>query len=294
MRQIALGILCSGLIVTPALADEPASTPLRLDRALEGVSFSRPALTLNLTPAQAATVAVTSAPKVKVTVGADFPTVYYFRGYKQESDAAFTFQPFVDVGVAANDKVKFNFGSWNSIHSGSLSDREDLGGEGGSFYETDFYASATTGVLKTTYTSYMYPGTTDLSAIHELMFSAGFDDSASKFPLGPSAAIAFEFSKPAGVDKGIYLELGVTPGIPMGDESPVTIAVPIKFGFSLKDYYGGDGFGYFSGGVALSVPINDVFEVHGSALGYAFGNSLETYNGKSGDFVGSIGFGLSF
>jgi hypothetical protein len=63
-------------------------------------------------------------------VGADVPSAYFFRGYKQESDAAFTFQPFVDVGVAANDKVKFNFGSWNSIHSGSLADREDVGLEG--------------------------------------------------------------------------------------------------------------------------------------------------------------------
>jgi hypothetical protein len=287
MRQIALGILCSGLIATSAFADEPATSPLRLDRALDGVSFLQPALKLNLTPAPAAAQAAAPDPKVKVTVGADFPTVYYFRGYRQETDAAFTFQPFVDVGVTANDKVSLNLGTWNSAHTGSNKDA------GYGWYETDLYAAVTMPYVKATYTAYTYPSIDD-SAIHELMFSGTYDDSSSKFPLAPSAAIAFELSKSSGADKGIYLELGVTPGIPLKDDAPVAITVPIKFGFSLKDYYGGDGFGYFSGGVAISVPINDIFEVHGSAIGYAFGNSLETYNGKSGDFVGSIGFALSF
>jgi hypothetical protein len=282
MRQIALGILCSGLIATSAFADEPVTTSLRLDRALDGVSFSKPALKLNLTPTPAAAQAPDPAPKVTTVVGADIPSVYYFRGYRQESDAAFTFQPYIDVGVQANEKVKLNFGTWNSAHTGSNSD------SGYGWYETDLYAAVTYGLVKTTYTAYTYPSIDD-SAIHELMFSTTLPG-----VLAPSAAIAFEFSKSSGADKGIYLELGVAPAIPMGDDAPATITVPVKFGFSLKDYYGGDGFGYFSGGVSVSVPVNDYFEIHGSAIGYAFGNSLESYNGKSGDFVGSIGFGFTF
>jgi hypothetical protein len=45
------------------------------------------------------------------------------------------------------------------------------------------------------------------------------------------------------------------------------------------------------------VPINDRFEIHGSAIGYAFGSDvLKNYNqvDKSGAFVGSIGFGVKF
>jgi hypothetical protein len=107
-------------------------------------------------------------------------------------------------------------------------------------------------------------------------------------------AIAFEFAKPEGVDKGIYLELGVAPAIPMADDAPVSISIPVKVGLSLKDYYGGDGFGYFSGGVSVGVPVNDMFEIHGSLLGYAFGDFLESFNGESGAAVGSVGFSISF
>ena len=36
--------------------------------------------------------------------------------------------------------------------------------------------------------------------------------------------------------KGVYLELGVAPSWPLAG-GKVTFAVPVKFGFSLKDYY---------------------------------------------------------
>jgi hypothetical protein len=288
MRQIVLGILVTGVLTTPALAQTPADTPLKLDRALAGVTFVQPAaprLALTPAPAQAAPA---DAPVVTVAAGADFPSAYYFRGYRQESDPALTFQPFIDVGVAAAEGLTLNFGTWNSLHTGSLSDA-DAG-----WYETDLYAAATMGMVKATYTAYTYPNIDD-SAIHELMFSTTFDDSASAFPLAPSAAIAFELEKSSGADRGIYLELGVTPAIPMPDDAPVAISIPVRLGFSLKDYYGGDSLGYVSVGAALSVPINDRFEVHGSVTGFAFpGDFMEFYNDQSGAVVGSVGFGVKF
>jgi len=287
MRQIALGLLCSALLATPALAQEPAKLNLRTDRALEGVSFYTPVVKPTLSMAPVAAQAAAADPKVTGLVGADFPSTYFFRGYRQESDAKFTFQPFVDIGVAAAEGVALNFGVWNSFHTGSLKDA-DLG-----YYETDLYAAVTAKMIKATYTAYTYPNIDD-SAIHELMFSTTFDDSGSAFPLAPSAAVAFEFAKSSGADKGIYLELGVTPAIPMADDAPVSISIPVRIGLSLKDYYGEDAFGYFSGGVAVSAPVNDVFEVHGSVIGYGFGDFLKAYNGKSGDVVGSIGFGIKF
>lgn len=290
MRQIALGFLCSALLAAPALAQEPAKLNLRTHRALEGVSFYKPVVTPTLSMTPVAAQAAAADPKVTGLVGADFPSTYFFRGYRQEPDAKLTFQPFVDIGVAAAEGVSLNFGSWNSIHTGSLKD------DSGAFYETDFYAAVTAKMIKATYTAYMYPNYDD-STIHELMFSTTFDDSASAFPLAPSVAVAFEFAKPEGVEKGIYLELGVTPSIPMADDAPVAISIPVKVGLSLKDYYGEDTFGYFSGGVAISVPVNDMFEVHGSVIGYGFGSDvLKNYNqvDKSGAVVGSIGFGIKF
>lgn len=288
MRQIALGLLCSAALTTSAFAQEPAKLNLRTDRALAGGSFLTPVRTLTLSAAPAAAqAAADDEPAVSVLVGADIPSVYYFRGYRQEADAKFTFQPYADVGFAAGEGVNVNLGIWNSLHTGSLKD----GGAG--YYETDLYAAVTAGMVKATYTAYTYPKIDD-SAIHELMFSTTFDDSASSFPLAPSAAIAFEFAKSSGADKGIYLELGVAPGIPLGDDAPVSISIPVKVGLSLKDYYGGDGFGYVSGGVSLSVPVNDMFEVHGSVIGLGFGDYLKLVNDKSGDVVASVGFGISF
>lgn len=291
MRQIALGLLCSGFLTTSAFAQEPAKLNLRTDRVLENASVLTPVRKLTLSAAPAVAQAADPEPAVSVLVGADMPSVYYFRGYRQEADAKFTFQPFVDVGFAASEGVNVNLGIWNSLHTGSLKD-SDAG-----YYETDLYAAVSVGMVKATYTAYTYPKFDD-SAIHELMFSV-----SGPGALAPSAALALEFSKSSGADKGIYLELGIAPAIPLADDAPVSISIPVKFGFSLKDYYvspidGEDSkFGYFSVGASVSVPVNDMFEIHGGVTGYAFGaDALKNYNqnDKSGDVVASVGFGISF
>jgi hypothetical protein len=272
MRQIALGIVVTGLVATSAYAQQPTSTRLVLDGALAGISFAT-------APAQAP--AVEEESPVSVLVGADMPSVYYFRGFRQESDAAFTFQPYVDVGVAG-EAASLNVGIWNSLHTGSLKDA-DAG-----WYETDFYAAATVQNIKATYTAYTYPRFDD-ATIHELMLSTTFDHM-----LAPSVAVAFEFAKPEGLDKGIYLELGAAPALPLGDDAPISVTVPLKVGLSLKDYYGDDTFGYFSGGVTVGYPVSDAFEVHGGVTFYAFGYGLEAFNGEAGAAVASVGFSVGF
>jgi hypothetical protein len=276
MRQIALGIIVTGLITTSAFADEPAKTRLVMDGALAGVSFTTPALT------QTAPAPEPEAKKVTVLAGADFPSTYFFRGFRQESDPALTFQPYVDVAIAG-EAASFNVGIFNSLHTGSLKD------SGAGWYETDFYAAATFSRVKATYTAYTYPEFDD-STIHELMLSTSFDHM-----LAPSVAVAFEFAKPEGFDKGIYLELGIAPAIPMADDAPVAITIPVKVGLSLKDYYGEDTFGYFSAGVNVSKPLTDMLEVHGNVTGYAFGDTLKfSNNDKAGQVVGSVGFSVTF
>jgi hypothetical protein len=280
MRQIALGLIATGLLATPAWADEVGRPALRLDGALRGVTIGTPAAR----SAQAAPAAEAD-PTVTGLVGVDFPSSYFFRGYRQETDPAFTMQPFVDVAIAG-ESVSFNIGSWNSIHTGSLKDA-DAG-----FYETDFYLAATVGKIKTTYTAYMYPGFNDdtLSTIHELMFSGTFDHA-----LAPSVALAIEFAKPEGFDKGVYLELGIAPAVPMAEDAPVSVTIPVKVGLSLKDYYGEDTFGYFSGGVTIGKSLGGGAEVHGGVTVFGFGETLKAFNNdKAGQVVGSVGFSVGF
>ncbi len=239
---------------------------------------------------------------VRVTGGVDFPSHYFFRGIRQEADPELTVQPFVNVAFTANETTTLNVGSWNSFHTGSTKDAFD-----GGFYESDFYASAAfaAGRVSPTvlYTAYMSPNDA-FGTVHELAFIAAISDSDSTFPLAPAVTLAFELGDnqaDAGASKGVYLELGLTPTIPMGDDAPVTLTVPVKLGMSLKDYYenpatGEDSkFGYFSIGLGGLVPLSPNFDIHGSVLVYTFGDTLELFNnGEKTQAVGSIGLGFSF
>src|SRR4051812_44830819 len=113
MRQIALGILVTGLISTSAWAQEPTQPRLATSGLLAGMRFDAPVLAAQATPAPTPAPAP-PAKKVTGTFVADMPTGYYFRGYRQEFDPAFTFQPAIDVAVAGNN-ASFNVGLFNSF-----------------------------------------------------------------------------------------------------------------------------------------------------------------------------------
>lgn len=273
MKHIALGLAVTALISTSAWAEEPSGARLNLDGALAGVSFA------TATPAQAADDAESP---VSVTVGADIPSSYFFRGFRQETDPGFTFQPYATVGVDG-ENASFAVGVFNSLHTGSLKDA------GYGWYETDVWASVSVSNITATYTAYTYPKIDD-STIHELMLSTSFDNA-----LAPSVALAFEFAKPEGLDKGIYFELGVAPAIPLAEDAPVSISIPVKIGTSLKDYYGEDFFGYVSAGINVGHSISDSAEVHGNLTVYGFGDTLKFVNNdKAGQVVGSVGFSVGF
>ena len=249
------------------------------------------------------------APKpVTLTVGADFPTAYMFRGIFQE-DQGFIMQPFVDVGIAAAPGLTINAGLWNSVHSGpSGSDNED---GRGAWYEMDFYASATFQVGKVKpgvlYTSYTSPNDA-FNTVQEIAAVLAFDDSGNKVPLNPKAILAFELDGQAdgGSSKGTYLELGVRPVFPLAahDKYPLTLAVPAKFGLSLNDYYegvnGSEGFGYFDLGGILSVPLafmngKTTWEIHGGVDILWLGGNMKALNGGDGvKAVGVIGFSMIY
>jgi hypothetical protein len=294
MRQIAWGLLLAGFVATPAAAEEPKL----------GASFLRQVETTaaRLVAARAplAVQAADPVPPVKVTGGVDFPSHYFFRGIRQEFDPELTMQPFVNLAFTASETTTINVGSWNSIHTGSTKDVFD-----GGFYESDFYVSGAVAAGSVTstvlYTAYMSPNDA-FKTVHELAFIAAFNDSESSMPLAPAVTVAFELgdgSADGGANKGIYLELAATPAIPMGDDAPVTLTVPVKLGVSLKDYYelaGEDNkFGYFSVGLMALVPLSANFDIHGGVTVFTFGDTLKAFNNnKLGQAVGTVGLGFSF
>jgi hypothetical protein len=294
MRQIVCGLLAATVMSTTAMAEEPRRGPSFLSDA------RAVAAALAVGPAAQAPAAVEPRP-VKVTGGVDFPSHYFFRGIRQEADPALTVQPFVNLAFTATDALTVNVGSWNSLHTGSTKDGP------GAFYESDFYASAVFAAGPVTptvlYTAYMSPADA-FSTVHELAFIAAINDSDSAFPLAPAVTLAFELgdhSADGGSRKGVYLELAATPAIPLGDDAPVTLTVPVKLGLSAHHYYenpvtGDDEtFGYFSIGLAGLVPLSPNLDVHGGVTVYTFGDTLELFNnGDKAQVVGSIGLGFSF
>jgi hypothetical protein len=153
------------------------------------------------------------------------------------------------------------------------------------------------------YTSYTSPADS-FKTVHELAGVLAVDDSANAFPLSPKLVLAFELGDnqaDGGSDKGVYLELGVKPGIKLAPKA--TLLIPVKLGMSLKDYYegalGNDRFGFFSGGLQLSVPAisgkSGSLEVHGGIEFQRFGDNLRALNeGDAVKPIGLIGFTYTY
>lgn len=247
---------------------------------------------------------------ITLTTGMDVPSVYYFRGIRQEVDPKFTMFPYGDGGIAlfSGDgglkSASLNFGVWNSLHSGST------GSDGPSnqiHYEEDFYTTLTLGFgkgmsLGTTYTAYTYPNQ-GAAPVKEVSFKLG---QASR--IAPYGILAFELSgqADAGQNKGSYMELGVAPSWPVWKS--VTFAVPVKVGLSLKDYYetptGDEKFGFFDLGGLLTVPLTVIpssfgsWNIHGGADYLRLGNGAVAIGlgteGKKNQYVVTGGIGMTY
>jgi len=244
----------------------------------------------------------------------DVPTVYFFRGLRQETDPKFTMFPAADLGIAltsgdgAIKSSAVNIGLWNSLmtgSSGSDGPRENM------HYEEDFYATLNLGFgggfgLGTTFTAYTSPNLM-FSNVEELSFKI---TKSGKF--APYGIIGFELGDgqaDAGANKGTYLELGVGPSFPLGG-GKVTLTVPVKFGFSLNDYYELDGedhkFGFFDVGGLITFPLSGVssrfgsWNVHGGGDYLLFGDTTEAFNvnsdgeTSSNQFIAIFGIGVSY
>jgi hypothetical protein len=259
--------------------------------------------------AQAPTATTASAPSpaeapvaknYTVTTGMDFTSAYLFRGIRQHSGGTIA-QPYADVAYTKNG-VTFDIGTWNSVHSTAAA---------GNYYERDYFGSVvfTAGKLKPglLFTSYTSPADS-FATVKELAGTLAIDDSASRFPLSPKIIVAFELTDgqaDAGSSKGTYLELGIRPAVKIAPRA--TLAIPVKTGLGLNNYYegtalglaGDDTFGYFDTGLSLSVPVisgkSGTLEVHGGFDLMWLGGTLKAFNlGDGFKPVTLVGFTYSY
>ena len=253
-------------------------------------------------PAQAA-----NSGAIKLTAGLDMPSVYYFRGIRQEIDPKVTLWPYGDVGITfkSADKglktVAVNFGVWNSLHTGSS------GSEVPSkpmHYEEDFYSTLTIGfswvAVSGKYIVYTSPNFS-YPTVEEVDFQA---TGTQKF--APYALVAYELSdkgqSDSGAKKGSYAEFGAGPNWALGK---CTVTVPVSVGISMKDYYEAGGkdnrFGFFDVGGMITVPFGGTaarfgsWNVHARADYLRLGDGTVQFAGNAGKrdqrvVLGGVGF----
>jgi hypothetical protein len=259
---------------------------------------------------------------ITVTAAADGVSTYMFRGIRQNTTGV-AIQPSVDVGVSflsggteGLSSVGLNIGTWNSLHSG------DTGADapsGNMWYEQDFYTTLSLGLgatsVATSFTAYTSPNA-GFTTVREISFRVAYDDSplSGRAALRPFGIIAFEFLAEPGVGQadggeaaGTYLELGIAPAVAAG---PVTLALPVRLGMSLSNYYelrGPTGsvvsdqrFGYFSvtgfGSVPLGQPSRfGAFNLHGGIEYQRLGDTTRAFNGgDQNKAIWSFGLGMTY
>lgn len=265
-------------------------------------------------PAAGQTPSAHNRGALRFTGGVDAPSIYFFRGIRQEREPKITVQPFGEVRIALSSDdqgvptLSAMFGVWNSIQTGSS------GREGPSrrlHYEEDFYASLTFGLgggldVTTAFTAHSSP-----NSIFNTRKEASLSVSTSNW-LNPSALIAFELSDfgqaDSGSNQGTYLELGAGPKWTLMSGGPA-VEFPVRAGFSLKDYYEGRAgdtrFGFLEVGGVLTLPLKlperfGAWDVHGGGSWLRLGDATKAVNiDKDGnisdhEILWSFGVGLTY
>ena len=259
--------------------------------------------------------------RISISGGVDFPTDYYFRGIVQET-RDYIIQPYGDItfklwdGVPAFGNLALTIGTWNSLHGGPTG-IDGPNADPKIWYESDFYTKIgwtmfedlSAGII---YTAYMSPNDF-FRTVQELAFSLGYNDSKllGPFALNPTLLVAFEVKgqADAGDHKGVYLQAGITPSYTFNAESkfPVTLSLPLLVGLSLDDYYefgtGHDStFGYFQGGVGLSMPLKFIPASFGNwtvktgvNMLHLGGNVRDVNKDRDRtEIIGSVGIGFTY
>jgi hypothetical protein len=255
------------------------------------------------------------ADRLHVSVDLTITSQYFFRGIAQETEG-FIFQPSIEISADLVESDRWSLagsvGMWNSFHDRKTgaSDPDDFVAR---WYEADFYAGLSLTVDRVTaalvYTTYASPNDA-FSHIDELSITVAVDDSGWFGPISfaPYATVAFELSGQAdgGDNRGTFAAVGIEPswtfaGTPVGD---LTLSAPIEAGFSLDDYFEDAGsdesFGYFTAGLAASLPLPfpegfGDWSLHAGVDFLLLGDATEALNdGDDSEWIFSVGVGVAF
>ena len=281
---------------TPPVSAGPGGAPVDAVPSLSGTSaLDRLALALSLTST----------------------SDYFFRGIVQRADSL-NLQPAAHLSFLALDAGDTSLSLFAGLW-GSFSDDRASGHRSGPreyWYEQDAYAGVSLSVdrftLDAAYTWYFSPAS-DFTEVEDITLAASFDDAglwdaAGRFSMNPSASIAFETRNAAsGPDSGVWLGLGLTPTVPLGDSflGPMTLSFPMEVGVSLDNYYqrsdgSSDAFGYSGLGATLTFDMGERFGDAAPTLDMGvkhllLGGVLDDLNaGHSGETAFTIGLGWSF
>ena len=211
------------------------------------------------------------------TGGTRLPDPVLLPRHPPGSDPKLTLWPYGDLGIALFSRRRRTQERRRQLRRLEQPAHRSLGQrrpERQAALREDFYTTLALGFgggvgLGTTYTAYTSPNEM-FTTVKELSFKV-----SKAHMLAPYGMLAFEIGgdESGQADggqhrrvEGTYLELGVGPSWPLGD-GIATLAVPVKMGLSLRDYYErldengvltDDGFGFFDIGGLVTFPLTGV------------------------------------
>jgi hypothetical protein len=232
---------------------------------------------------------------ITLTGGVDAGSAYFRRGIPQE-DTGVILWPAIEAGVRLSDAFTVRIGSSNTLSTG---DRGTNGPTERLWYASEFSGTVAYAVAGTTvaagYTAFTSPNGA-FGSVEELTVTVSHGGRYR-----PYALLSQELrgQLDGGLDKGRYLEVGAAPTF----GSRLTLAVPVKAGFSLGDYYEGltadERFGFLSVGARVSRSLAQAskygnWNIHGGVEYVMLGDRNELQFGSASTVIGSAGIGFSY
>ena len=261
--------------------------------------------------------------RISGSVGVALTNAYIFAGLIQDKDT-FIAQPYLTLnfqlyeGEGFFNDVTFMLPLWASVHD--INKPRPINGNSTlkNWYEFDISPGFSFTLAKNwtfTISDYIYTSPGDYFPVsHNLNVGLSYDDSGllGAFALNPHFYFQQELTNHAGLAvkngvafssdaaQGQYYEFGIAPGHTFAEKStyPVTLTFPSTVGFGSSGFYG-QGFGFFSTGASVSVPLAFIPSSYGtwttsaSGLYYYLGSTSSFYTNSSersqGVFAWTIG-----
>jgi hypothetical protein len=255
-------------------------------------------LTAGLAAGTAAPARAQSGPNggaITLTGSFDAGTAYFRRGIPQE-DTGTILGPVIEGAAALSRNLTVRVGSANTLSTG---DRGVNGPTGRLWYASEFYGSAGYAIggttVAATYTAFTSPNGA-FGSVEELAVTVSHGSRYRPYVL---LSQELRGQLDAGLEKGRYLEVGAAPTYGTG----LTLAFPVKAGFSLGHYYegmtGDERFGFFSAGARASKALAQAsrfgrWNIHGGVEYVMLGDRNELQFGSASTVIGSAGIGFSY